>query len=184
MVPYLLARAVRRLHGISTIPTDDDLARLARHYRLRIVEEPKLLRSERIQEVYLQSPGERSACLHLRPGLPRVDRRWIVAHSLIHHLSHEGNHLFASGLRAWETSKQERQANLAAGFLFWCHLTDASPCLTPSLDEHEIAELAEAPLCEVQRWHWIRREIGAVTYQARLGDGEQAGWARHFAQVE
>ncbi len=141
----LVAAMLRKKYRIKTVPTDKDLRRMLRGEKLKWNEELPFI--GQLKEFYAFDE------LELRPGLARRWWRWVVAHGLIHHLCHVGNQLdpLTSPL---VRNRQEREAELGAGYLFWSHLLEGDN-LQPGLTYYEVAELAEVPVQCVVKWHGI-----------------------------
>lgn len=142
-----LAVYLRGLDGINGIPTDEDIARMAKRAGL-VIDEDQPFRG-RVREIYV------SGHVAVRKGTERTWRRWLILHALGHHICHTGNSIaecrFDNG-RWWaQHRKRERNAELIAGWTIFGNLPDRDPLgfgMTPAL----VAEWGEVPEECVRRW--------------------------------
>ena len=101
----LMAAQIWREHNLRT-PVD--LRRLTRALGLRVVEFPF---SGRLKEVIIDG------VIGVRPGLPRAEFRWLVAHATGHHLLHVGTSFYLESWQWVNRAKAERQAEEFAACL-------------------------------------------------------------------
>ena len=88
--------------------TPVDLRALARALGLRVVEFPF---SGRLKEVIIDG------VIGVRPGLPRAEFRWLVAHATGHHLLHVGASFYLESWQWVNRAKAESQAEEFAAYL-------------------------------------------------------------------
>lgn len=101
----LIAAQIWREHNLRT-PVD--LRRLTSALGLRVVEFPF---SGRLKEVIIDG------VIGVRPGLPRTEFRWLVAHATGHHLLHVGTSFYLESWQWVNRAKAERQAEEFAACL-------------------------------------------------------------------
>lgn len=101
----LMAAQIWREHSLRT-PVD--LRRLTGALGLRVVEFPF---SGRLKEVIIDG------VIGVRPGLPRAEFRWLVAHATGHHLLHVGASFYLQDWQWVNRAKAERQAEEFAACL-------------------------------------------------------------------
>ena len=100
-----MAARIWREHNLRT-PVD--LRALTRSLGLRVVEFPF---SGRLKEVIIDG------VIGVRPGLPRAEFRWLVAHATGHHLLHVGASFYLESWQWVNRAKAERQAEEFAACL-------------------------------------------------------------------
>ena len=130
-----LAISVREAFAVRAIPTDEDLEHVLDGLQIDVVER--------------ELPGDFTEVLServvvLQPGLPRAERRWLIAHAIGHTLLHAGVQTRIMKEVRWQ---QERQADLFAGFLLM-----SLALLATARSAYEAAETFDVPLDRVVHW--------------------------------
>lgn len=146
-----LAAHIRRESGITGVPTTDEIAEIIRGQGA-VLNSDQSFRGELL-----------GVCIRrriaVRQGLSEADRRHVLLHELSHFLMDSGNqHYYLRG-DYWQARKQERRAELIAG---WLLFEDAfSPGAEWTVES--LAEHGNVPVEFVARWwqaaEWEIRDL-------------------------
>src|SRR5512146_114378 len=173
-MPLLFAALLRKQHQIGDYPTDEQIDALLAAVGLPYSVEPL---AGRLKDVYVSKNGVKR--LYLNSNLPREWLRWLKLHAVVHHLCHSSCQPLMLYIENNQhlAAKEERHADLGAGYLAWGHLLkdNGQAC---AMTDQELAEAAEMPVKCVGRWHDLCLE------DARLVLGwESAHYKRRMARA-